>query len=406
MMTAGPITVSTLTSARIKLDSCVVNVSSFTQDYLRTPSMTVTYNSDTLLTLRISVIFPARVAVGTTVSFTLPNILSLASATCTTYLGIFPLSSVVPSYSAGTNTMTISPFSSLMFKPNIQFECSNVPRPRSASVLPNITVSSAYNGFFVAGTVCCSVVLASRNSLVVSSIVTDKPYLQMSNAQYVVTLTTTVDMVSTDLVLVYFPLEYTITVGSISCASSLGSPTCTVLTGNAVKFSSVLASDRPAGTQFTLTVSGIQNPVANPSSSAFKVYTLTSSMEVIESNLTQTVTISAALITALTVTAGTPLETLYPSAQYSLQFTTNGLIMKGFYVVVKLAAEIGVNEAKLACLVQGSAYGCWYIAVGNIVKVRVTDDIPSSSVLMSISGLMHPESMAPTQNTAIQLLDA
>lgn len=310
--------------------------------------MTITYNSDTLLTLRISVIFPARVAAGTTVSFTLPNVLSLATATCTTYLGIFQLASVIASYSAGTNTMTISPFSSLMFKPNIQFECSNVPRPRSASVLPNITVSSAYNGFFVAGTVCCSVVLVSRNSLVVSSIVTDKPYLQMSNAQYVVTLTTTVDMITTDMMLVYFPLEYSIAVGPISCgvtspSAGVGSPTCTVLTGNVIRFSSILASNSATGTQFTLTISGIQNPVANPSSSAFKVYTVTSNMEIIESNLTQTVTISAALITAFTVTAGAPLETLYAPAQYNLQFTTNGLIKKGFYIVVKLAAEIGVN---------------------------------------------------------------
>lgn len=73
-------------------------------------------------------------------------------------------------------------------------------------MLPNITVSSAYNGFFVAGTTCCSVVLLSRNSLIVNSIITDKPYLQMSNAQYIISLTTTISLKTTDIIMVYFPL--------------------------------------------------------------------------------------------------------------------------------------------------------------------------------------------------------
>jgi len=39
----------------------------------------------------------------------------------------------------------------------------------------------------------------------VISIVTDKPYLQMTNAQYVITLSITIGLLTTDVIFVYFP---------------------------------------------------------------------------------------------------------------------------------------------------------------------------------------------------------
>jgi hypothetical protein len=88
VLASGPITITTLTSNRYKLDTCSVSVSGFTQDYLWSPKVTITYDSNTLISVNISVIFPARkFAAGTVVLFGFPGELAVGSAVCKIYLG-------------------------------------------------------------------------------------------------------------------------------------------------------------------------------------------------------------------------------------------------------------------------------------------------------------------------------
>ncbi len=66
-----------MTSARYSLDSCTIGISGFKQDYLRIPTLTITYVSDTILRMRMSATFPSLVANGTIVYFTVPGSVSL-----------------------------------------------------------------------------------------------------------------------------------------------------------------------------------------------------------------------------------------------------------------------------------------------------------------------------------------
>lgn len=67
MMGTGLVTISTMTSSRVKIDSCTINITGLTQDYLRLTTMTISYPSNTQLNISVSTTFPSRVASGTTV---------------------------------------------------------------------------------------------------------------------------------------------------------------------------------------------------------------------------------------------------------------------------------------------------------------------------------------------------
>lgn len=172
----------------------------------------------------------------------------MSGATCQAYLAGTLLASVSPTYIPSNNTMRINPFTSLIFKPNIELQCTGVTRPRNAFLVANISINSYYNGFLVAGISCCSTLLKPRASLDVSSIITDKPYLQTSNCQYFFTFTTTMSILSTDIIYIYFPYQYALGTGTKPCSitsatSSTGTPTCTILNGNLIMVTSFLTSD-------------------------------------------------------------------------------------------------------------------------------------------------------------------
>jgi hypothetical protein len=225
-----------------------LSLSGFTQDYLRSPTFQITYDSDTQISVLVSVIFPARgFASGTNVLFTFPSALPIAGAVCKIYLGSFLLSSVLPTYIPATNSISASPFSSLTFKPNLQLECNGIVRPRAATLMPNITISSSYNGSLIGSIQCCSTVLEPRSSLNVVSILTDKPYLGAANAQYVFKIITSVSLLTTDLIYIYFPKQYQLGVGTLPCTVSsptavVSSPTCSLSPGNLIRISSFLSS--------------------------------------------------------------------------------------------------------------------------------------------------------------------
>jgi hypothetical protein len=159
--------------------------------------------------------------------------------------------------------------------PKPQINCTSITRPRTAFLLSNVSITSTYNGSSVASISCCSTLLKGRNSLNVVSIVTDKPYLQMVNAMYTIQVVNSVVLAVGDLVYVYFPKQYSIPIGSITCGATTlsgmisATPTCTVAVGNLVKISGLVIGAVPISTQITFTISGITNPTSNPSSTPF-----------------------------------------------------------------------------------------------------------------------------------------
>ena len=71
-MIGNSITISTMTSARVKLDSCTIGISGFMESFLLLPSLSITYDTNTLMSIDIVTRFPARVSAGTLVLFTIP----------------------------------------------------------------------------------------------------------------------------------------------------------------------------------------------------------------------------------------------------------------------------------------------------------------------------------------------
>lgn len=127
---------------------------------------------------------------------------------------------------------------------------------------------------------CCSTILEPRTSLTVSSIITDKPFLQTSNAAYTFTLSLSYLLTSSDMVYIYFPAQYVLATGSHTCTVTApgqpltGSPVCIVAAGNLVRVSLILTANSTSTAVFTISIGGIQNPSRNPSSTAFKIYTV------------------------------------------------------------------------------------------------------------------------------------
>lgn len=282
-MNAGTVVISTMTSSRYKLDTCSVSISGFEKNYLRVPSISISYTSTTLMDIQVSITFPARVAAGTIIMFTFPASVSVSGSSLSVYLAGNLMASVFPTYIAVNNTVRVNAFTSLMFKPAIQLSCVGVARPRSALIMSDIIINSYYNSNLVSSTTCCQTALNGRSSLQVVSIVTDKPYLQTANSQYTITIITSIVLTSTDLIYIYFPKQYSLGTGSKPCtvtsatAATTGTATCALGYGNIVKISSWLSANTSSTpTTFTITISGITNPSANPSSSPFMIYTLDS----------------------------------------------------------------------------------------------------------------------------------
>lgn len=73
--------------------------------------------------------------------------------------------------------------------------------------------------------------------------------------------------------------------------------------------------------------------------------------------------------------------------------------------MVLLPGEVGVEESKLVCSVGGKVWPCGYDSGGNSVEVRVIEGLASNNVNFVLSGGRNPESLAPTSNFNIQILD-
>jgi len=95
--------------------------------------------------------------------------------------------------------------------------------------------------------------------------------------------------------------------------------------------------------------------------------------------------------------------TLQKPVQYVVQFITNGLLQINYYVVVGLPADVGVYEARLACSIGGKTVGCWWD--GAAVVLRVVEAAASNTVNVIVDGIWNPQSMAPTQNFYLRILD-
>jgi hypothetical protein len=116
-----------------------------------------------------------------------------------------------------------------------------------------VTITTTYGGKIIGSVSCCSTVLQGRASLNVVSIITDKPYLGTTNAQYLIKIITSVQILSTDLLYVYFPKQFQLGTGSIPCTvvsptAATTVPTCAVSAGNLIRISSFLSATAPSPT--------------------------------------------------------------------------------------------------------------------------------------------------------------
>ena len=209
------------------------------------------------------------------------------------------LSSSVYVYDGVANSIKITPFDEVAYKPVITVQCTGVLRPRAGLLLSDIIIS-AYKlisgvEYLMASGQCGQQQLLPRQTLQVTSFTADNPYLLSAPVTYsfTITLSPYVSLQTTDLLYVYMPYQFSIPVGTLACtltipldpSSATGSPLCQAAsigsssTTTLIKISSFLQNSQVVGSSPTLQVSlsGITNPSSDPSSTAFIISLLTSS---------------------------------------------------------------------------------------------------------------------------------
>lgn len=92
-----------------------------------------------------------------------------------------------------------------------------------------------------------------------------------------------------------------------------------------------MTSDYSSASDFTFKIQGINNPAADPSSDPFLILVLSNSEEIIERNSATYVSISEAIISALSVTASS-YKTYDNNVELTFQFNTNGKMQKLYLV--------------------------------------------------------------------------
>ena len=184
--------------------------------------MIIDFSNQQYLSIDIEFTFPRTVFNSVVAYILLPSSLSfVGSGIIAQKDGIF-LSPSATSYDPITNKIKINPFTFQASKSVITVQCSNVNRPRSAFFLENITIQAfkEVSGveYLMATIVCCQQELQPRSALDGSLSVND-PQLLKTGVTYTFTFTISqhVSLQTDDMVYIYFPYQYQIPTGTISC---------------------------------------------------------------------------------------------------------------------------------------------------------------------------------------------